>query len=349
MLSKDLAIQVAVVGVGYMGRKHAETYRALPGATLVAVVDTNIDRARQVAQECGCIGYASVAQLLKHHPELQAASIAVPTIYHTQVAELLIGHGIACLIEKPLASSTRQAELIAALADRERAIVQVGLVERFNPAIRAVRRLHLKPLMIKADRVSRMPFRSLDIDVVLDVMIHDLDLALLFTGSGVDGIEIEARGLALENQAEHICTARLLFPGGCMADLNASRIALTSKREIRIFTKEFYISIDCRKKKAFLIREADYLKGLDIARRMSEAGQEITDLRFRELVRVQDLVSPEEEAQDALTLELDGFLTSVRQQQRPEVDLQAGLKTLALAEQVVEAMRSAKVAIGTTD
>jgi predicted dehydrogenase len=336
--------EVAVVGVGHMGRRHAEHYRDLPGARLVAVVDTEERRAREVSAACRCAGYTDIEELLERHPELQAASVAVPTIHHAGIAEILIRRGVACLIEKPIASTTREAGPLVALAEKAGVVVQVGHIERFNPAVRAVRRLGVQPRLIRSDRVSRTPFRAQDVNVVLDIMIHDLDLALLFTGSGIEGLVVQAHGVSLEDSPEQVANARILFPNGCLAELNASRVALSRKREIRLFNRDSYISIDCERRRAIFIAKADYLAGLQAAKESDEDVETIPDERFRDLVKARDLVTPEEAEQQPLVLELEEFLAAVRGELRPQVDAAAGLRVLALAERVSGAMREAEVA-----
>jgi len=328
-----------VVGVGHMGTKHARAYRGLPGARLVAVVDIEAQRAAEIAAECGCSAYGGVPELLDHHPGLRAVSIAVPTSKHEEVALPMIDRNIACLIEKPVAHSLESAQAIRRAAECKAVIVQVGHIERFNRAIKAVEHLAIEPLLIKTERISRMPFRSLDVDVVLDLMIHDLDLALMFNRSRADQIGVEAHGIRLNGHPEHIAHARLTFPGGALGDLTASRIALRDERKLRIFTRDSYITIDFLKKRATLIQEADFIRGLELAEIESRDGQRVSDHLFRKMINAQELADRDgRRRESALHAQLRAFVAAVRGDLPPAVDLDAGIEALALAKRVAVAM-----------
>ena len=223
MVQEDGHLKVAVVGVGRMGRHHVQTYQRMASAQLVALVDTDPNRAETVADECGCAAYPSVAALIDHHPDLDAVSVVVPTQLHAKAARPLVERGIACLIEKPLAPTVAEARQLADFAAAHGAVLQVGHTERFNPAIRAVTAMDITARFVEVDRVSPMTFRSLDVGVVMDMMIHDLDIVLMLARSPIK--TVAAAGLAVFGEQEDVANARILFESGCVANLTASRLA----------------------------------------------------------------------------------------------------------------------------
>lgn len=332
-------MQVAVIGVGYMGKRHALQFQSIPGVEVSALVDSNADRVRSMADELGCSAFTNLAQMLKSTHKLDAVSVAVPTTRHTEVAETLVRRRIPTLIEKPLAPTVREARYIAKLASSAGTLVQVGHIERFNPAVRAVQRLGVKPLIIKSDRVGQISFRSMDIDVVFDIMIHDIDLALLFTGATIHDTRVKGRGFGLSSPLEDVANAALTFHTGCTAELTASRIALTRKREMRIFTRDSYISIDFNSRRANLIEREGYLEGLKVVRQLLENGEEVTEDLFRKLVRVRELVPPEERGINPLDLELRSFVEAVSRGDSPEVGVTDGLSAVIIADRIRNSLR----------
>jgi predicted dehydrogenase len=202
MTSSHQKTPVAVIGVGRMGRHHARIYSELPGAELLAVVDGDADRAGAAADQYGCDAAASVEELLAKHPQVRAVSIATPTVSHESCALPLIDRGVACLIEKPLAPSSASAHRIVETAERRGVLVQVGHTERFNPAVRAISELEITPRFIEVDRVSPMTFRSIDVGVVFDIMIHDLDITLMMARSPLR--EVKAVGVAVLGRHEDV-------------------------------------------------------------------------------------------------------------------------------------------------
>ncbi|PYV92719.1 MAG: gfo/Idh/MocA family oxidoreductase, partial [Acidobacteria bacterium] len=239
-------VNVAVIGAGAFGRNHARVYHELERAgeavRLLGIVDTDPARADALAQEFGCRGFGSLNQLLTTHSELQAASVAVPTVHHLRVARELMEAGVDVLIEKPLASSLAEAdELVRLAAERER-VAQVGHLERFNPAVRATAALITQPMFFEVHRLSIFSPRSLDIDVVLDLMIHDLDVVLSFVDSPVS--EIRAVGLPILSGKVDIANVRLEFASGCIANFTASRVSTERVRKLRFFQPQQYISLD---------------------------------------------------------------------------------------------------------
>jgi predicted dehydrogenase len=220
LLPAQNPISVAVVGVGVFGRNHARVYKELEQqgepVRLLGVVDPDLNRADAVASEFGCKGFGSVHQMLTTHSELQAASVAAPTVHHLSVAGELMKAGVDVLIEKPLAATLAEAEQLVALAAKHKRIAQVGHLERFNPAVRATVPLLTQPMFFEVHRLSVFTPRSLDVDVVLDLMIHDLDIVLAFVKSPVK--EVRAVGLPILSGKVDIANVRLEFESGCVAN-----------------------------------------------------------------------------------------------------------------------------------
>ncbi len=332
--------RVAVVGVGRMGRHHARTYHHLPQAKLLAVVDSNLDRAEEVASEYGCDALPDVAALLERYPDVQAVTVAVPTVYHVPVATPLLEHGVACLVEKPLAPTVEEARRLAAIAAEHGALVQVGHTERFNPAVRAVAALNIPPRFIEVDRISPMTFRSLDVGVVMDMMIHDLDIVLMLANSEL--VKVDAAGVAVLGEHEDVANARLVFASGCVANLTASRLALKTERKMRLFSEEAYVSLDYQKRTGLVLRKSNNVEGLEQVRRQIAAGADLSNLDYSELVQVDELTMDSDASSDALTAELSSFLDAVRAGRQPDVDAQAGSAAVEAAQRVVQAIAEHK-------
>ncbi len=242
---KEFPINVAVVGAGAFGRNHTRVYRQLQQAgsvRLVGVVDPETARADAVAREFGCRAFGSVEQMLTTHSEVQAASVAVPTILHLDVARTLMEAGVDVLIEKPLAATLAEADELLRLATEHKRVAQVGHLERFNPAVRATLPLINRPMFFEVHRLSVFSPRALDVDVVLDLMIHDLDVVLTFVKSEVK--EIRAVGLPILSGKVDIANVRIEFESGCVANFTASRVSTERVRKLRFFQPGQYISID---------------------------------------------------------------------------------------------------------
>ncbi len=334
-MNASTPIPVAVVGVGRMGRHHARIYHQLPGAKLLAVVDRDADRAGALADEYGCDCVADVAELLAKHPTVRAVSIAVPTEYHEAVAAPLLERGVACLIEKPLAGSVDSARRIADAAKKHNTLVQVGHSERFNPVLRGISDLHITPRFIEVDRVAPMRFRSVDVGVVFDLMIHDLDIVLMLTGSPIK--EVRATGVAVLGEHEDVANARIEFENGCVANLTASRLALKTERKLRVFSETAYISLDYAKKAGVIISRTDNTAALHDVRAQLQAGADLSDVDYMSLVNVKNVEITDEEP---LRAELSNFLDAVQGKAAPAVDAAAGFLAVDAAEKVVAAIRS---------
>ena len=347
----DLAtktLRCACIGVGRMGRHHARKYAEMDGIELVAVVDADEDR-REAAQEAhGCQAFADEAALLDL--DLDAVTIAVPTKYHLKCAAPLLERGIACLIEKPLATDEEESRVLVELAEANNATLMVGHIERFNPAVRALETTDeqgnpvsasesLRPRFVEVHRVSPMPFRSLDVSVVMDMMIHDLDVVIWLMG-GVEPTEIQASGVAvLSDGQEDVCNARLTFDtdyGKCVANITASRLAMKTERKTRIIGENAYCSIDYGAKSGLLIRKNANSVQLEELRQAIREGTDLSDLNYNNLLTIDNL---DVEDGDQLEMEIKAFIECVRTKKTPPIDAKAGFAAVRTAQRIIDIAR----------
>ncbi|MFA7235380.1 MAG: Gfo/Idh/MocA family oxidoreductase [Phycisphaeraceae bacterium] len=328
-------IPVAVVGVGRMGQHHARVYHELPSVQLLTVVDADAQRRDALADKFGCDALASVDELLEKYPHVQAASVAVPTVHHEAVAGQLMAHGVACLVEKPLAQSADVAHRMVESAKKFNVLLQVGHTERFNPAVRAIASWNFIPRFIECDRVSPMTFRSVDVGVVFDMMIHDLDIVLKLARGKVK--DVAACGVNILGTHEDIADARIVFDDGCVAKLTASRLAMKTERKLRVFSESGYVSLDYASKSGTAIRRTGNIEQLLEIRNQLADGADLSALRYTDLVAMEELTINDEEP---LRAELTNFIEAVKGDQKPEVDAEAGLAAVNLAEAVVTAIRN---------
>jgi predicted dehydrogenase len=310
------------VGVGYLGRFHAEKYAAHPGAELVAVVDADAGRAGAIASPLGAAALADHRALIGR---VDCASVAVPTNRHHDVARDLLDAGIDVLVEKPLTTTVEEAKALVELAVRGGRILQAGHLERFNPAVLALDGLVTQPRFIECHRLAPFTERGTDVDVVLDLMIHDLDVILSMVPSALRSVE--AVGVPVLTNSVDIANARLRFANGCIANLTASRVSLKRERKLRLFQADAYIALDYGERR------------VRICRREPEAdGQASLVLEEREV--------PDG---DALALEIDAFLRAVRERETPVVTGWDGLRTLEVVHVIRESLateaRAAQTAV----
>jgi predicted dehydrogenase len=309
--------------VGAFGRNHARVYHQLAkeGAAvrLVGVVDPDTTKADAVAREFGCRSFGSIAQLITTHSEVEAASVAVPTVHHLGTAQQLMEAGIDVLIEKPLATSLTEADELIRLAQRLGRIGQVGHLERFNPAVRATLPVITRPMFFEVHRLSVFTPRSLDIDVVLDLMIHDLDIVLTFVNSPIK--EIRAVGLPILSGKVDIANVRLEFDSGCVANFTASRVSTERVRKLRFFQPRQYVSLDYERQDVvvFSVGQGD------------ASGTPSVNPQIQ-------MTRPPTTAEEPLHAELKSFLESVQQRSRPTVALADGRRALAVALDIVAAV-----------
>jgi predicted dehydrogenase len=324
---------VAVVGVGHLGRHHARVLKSLAGVDLIGVVDLSRPRAEEVGREFDVPAFADHRDVLGR---VDAVTVAVPTAQHLPVARDFLERGVPTLVEKPLARTIAEAEELVTLARRRKVALQVGHVERFNPAVRAVEGRIRKPRFIEAHRLSPFKFRSTDIDVVMDLMIHDLDLILHFADSPLK--RIDAVGVSLLFGVEDLANARLEFENGCVANLTASRISDKSMRKIRLFTEDQYASIDTLEKSVRLYRTTrDLAKAL--AALPPDREPSLADLAAipREFYSIEELTLPDEEP---LGNELKSFIDCARSGGESAVPGEDGVRAMRAAEGVVREMRA---------
>ncbi|MEF3167907.1 MAG: Gfo/Idh/MocA family oxidoreductase [Deltaproteobacteria bacterium] len=241
-------IKVAVIGVGYLGRYHAEKYARMDGVKLVGVVDTDLARAEEVARATGSKPYSRIEEI---EESIDAASIVVPTVFHRDVTQALLSRGVHCLVEKPFTKTVEEADELIELARKKGLVLQVGHIERFNPAVAFLIEHARNPLFIEAHRLSGFKERALDVDVVLDLMIHDIDIVLTLVPSPLK--EFRAVGVPVLTPTVDIANVRLIFENGCTANLTASRISLRPMRRVRIFQPGCYISADCAEQSNLIV------------------------------------------------------------------------------------------------
>lgn len=310
-----------MIGAGAFGHSHARVYKELEQEgeplRLLGVVDIDIARADAVAREFDCRSFGSLEQLVTTHSEVQAASVTVPTVHHLSAARTLMGAGIDVLIEKPLATSLDEADEILRVARINNCIAQVGHLERFNPAVRATVPLITQPMFFEVHRLSIFTPRALDVDVVLDLMIHDLDIVLSFVNSPVK--EVRAVGLPILSGKTDIANVRIEFAAGCVANFTASRVSTERIRKLRFFQPRQYVSIDYGRQDVLVFT-------------VGEGAPEGATPSVNPQIGV---VKPPVTAEEPLRAELKSFLDSVRRRSTPLVTLEDGRRALALALDIV--------------
>jgi len=330
----DSRLRVAVVGAGRLGTFHARILRAHPRAELACVVDTDPARAAALAHELGCGALTRTSDL---PADLEAATIAVPTSRHAEVAVPLLERGLACLVEKPLASTLAEADRILDAARRGGSVLAVGHVERFQPGLRKVREMAIAPRFIECHRLAPFSFRSQDVGVVHDLMIHDLDLVLELMRAPL--ASFDAAGGAILTEREDVASVRLIFEGGGRANVTASRASLSPMRRFRLFSPEGYVSLDFHKNYGLMVKKGP--KWDERRTALLDLGPEDLaarpELLTRELLEVVELELGGEER--PLQAELDSFLRSVGDGTEPEVTGEDGRRALALAERIVAEIR----------
>ncbi len=323
-------LRVIVVGVGHLGKVHAQILARLPGVRLVGVVDP-CEQARQItAEACRTNAYADVQSL---EGKFDAAVVAAPTSFHHRVGLELLGRGIPCLIEKPLAASFAEADELVRVARRQRTVLEVGHVERFNPALVPIAPYTRDPKFIEATRAGGFTGRSTDIGVVMDLMIHDIDVVLSLVGSGPR--EVEALGLAVLGPHEDVAHARLTFDSGCVALLNASRVSPTTRRQMQIWSQEGLSSVDFAARRSSAIVPGDALRErrIDVPHLPPQQKDELKRELFATHLPLQEFNS---EPCDQLTAELQDFVRCVVEGGQPRVTGEHGRDAIAVAERVLE-------------
>jgi len=310
-------LRIAVIGVGHLGKHHARILASLPGVELVAVIDTNRARAEEIAHANGTRAGFDYRELIG---DVDAVTVAVPTELHRDIALPFLTSGVAVLVEKPIARSLVEADRMIEAAADAGDILAVGRTERFNPALAAARPLITDPRFIEVHRLGAFPERSLDIDVVFDLMIHDLDVVLSLVDSDVESLE--AVGVPVITNRVDIANARLRFANGCIVNLTASRISRDRVRKIRFFQPSAYVSIDYATQKVEVYR---LVKGS-------------AEAEGRPSIEGGEMEVPTEEP---LKRELAHFVEAIAAKRAPKVTGEAGRRALALAQEIVDKMGAA--------
>lgn len=307
-------IKVAVIGVGYLGRFHAQKYAALEDVNLIGVVDPDPVQVKSVARECGCEPFTDYTKLLT---EVDAVSIVVPTSLHHKVAGDFLDAGVDVLLEKPMTVTIEEADELISKAHANDLVLQIGHLERFNPALMAMEPSLTTPVFIESNRIATFKPRGVDVDVVLDLMIHDIDIILNIIDSPIKTIHTVGAPVATMNT--DIANARLIFENGATANVTVSRVSRTNERKMRIFQPGSYINVDFGNKKVMTIQLSDEIL---------ETGmpKQIVDLRS-----FQD--------GDALLSEIQAFVNHVQERSKPAVSGVEGRRALEVALQVMKQIK----------
>lgn len=312
--SAPATVRCGVVGVGHLGQWHADKYAKIAGATLVAVADPDLARAQQIADRCGCHATTAYQDLLG---QVDAVSIAAPTSLHFAIARDFLAAGCHVLLEKPITATLEEATALNALADAHGLILQVGHLERFNPALRALLATPVHPLFIESHRLAPFKPRATDVSVVLDLMIHDIDIILSMVDAPL--LEVRASGIQVLTEDIDIANARLEFANGCVANVTASRVSSKGERRMRIFLPDGYAVVDFQNHQlsCFRLPEEDGTAPAADATRILREERRFTDT-------------------DALYAEIVDFLAAIRGEKPVLVDGHAGQRALATAASITE-------------
>jgi predicted dehydrogenase len=326
-------VRMAVIGVGHLGKEHARILAGLPDVELVGVADVNLEQAQAVARRHNTQVFQDYWPLLNL---VDAASIVVPTTHHFSVAREFLQRGIPLLVEKPLARTVAEAQELVDLAEQHGAILQVGHIERFNPAYEDLRSRPFQPKFIRAQRMGPFTGRSTDVGVVMDLMIHDLDLLLGLVQASVRSVD--AVGMSCFGGHEDIANARLQFVNGCIAEVTASRASTAASRQMQLWGPEGYAEVDFASRKLTLVQPSEQVRrhGLDPTRLDPASRSRIREELF---TRHLELMTIDGKAQDQLTCELQEFITCVQTGKTPRVSGKDGLAAIGVAEQILLAIR----------
>ncbi len=321
-------LRVGVVGVGHLGNLHTSIYTQIPQAELVGIYDVDHERCNRIAQEHQTSCFKSIDQLMH---QVDALSIVVPTTSHFQMARKVLENHIHCLIEKPITSTVEEADVLIALAEKNNLILQVGHIERFNPAIVALNHIELNPMFIESHRLASFDPRGTDVAVVLDLMIHDIDIILNLVKSNVR--QIDASGVAVLTHEVDIANARIQFENGAVANVTASRISQKKMRKMRLFQKNVYIGID------FLQKFSEVYQLVDID--SNEGSGPGIPIQFENMTQQKKIIyqKPQVEEGNALKSELSSFIECVQQNKLPVVSGHDGREALRVAIEITRMIK----------
>lgn len=330
----DKELKVAVVGVGYLGRHHARIYSKMDNIDLVGVVDSDVQNAERIADQYGTRPYTSLSDL----PDgLDAVSVATPTVTHFEIAKHFVAKGVCVLVEKPMTSTLDEARELDRIVKESGVVFQVGHIERFNPAMVAIRDMKIEPRFVESHRLAPFKFRATDVGVVMDLMIHDIDIILELCPGPIR--RVDAVGGSILSPSEDIANARIEFESGCVVNVTASRVSFKSLRRTRIFSSDCFISLDYEKKYALLAQKSADLdmQNFDLAGIDATRLDDLKKLLMTDLINVKELKLDEYEP---LQKELESFIGSVRAGGESEVPSTHGLRAIELAEQVLSAVKN---------
>lgn len=326
-------VRVAVIGAGRMGAHHARVYSQTAGCKLAAVIDKDAARAKTIADQYGARACADVREILG---QIDAATVAVPTVFHADVALELMRRRIPALVEKPLAPDARTARQLLDASREFNTLLQVGHSERFNPIVRALLKMNVIPRYIETQRISPFTFRSADVGVVLDMMIHDIDIVLHLVR--LRKYTVDAVGVRVLGASEDVANARVRFEDGTVVNLTASRLALKTDRRIRIFCPTAYLSMDYQKKSGIAIKLADNVDLIRLAREKNfEDLSQMASMDFGSMIKIDPIHVHDVEP---LRAQIDAFLESVRTGSAAAVSAEEGFAAVELAERISQQIQT---------
>ena len=330
-----MPLKMAVIGAGRMGKLHARVLSEMPEVELVGVADTSAAAAEAVAAQRGCASFSDPNELIDL---VDAAIISAPTIRHMDIARPFVAAGKSVLIEKPLTDDLDAGREFIELARKNRVVVQVGHAERFNPAVMAMKKYAIRPKFIESHRISPYTFRSTDVGVVLDLMIHDIDIVHML--AGCDEVEsVDAVGVNVIGATEDIANARIRFTNGCVANITASRLAIKTERKVRVFSEDAYLSVDYQAKTGLVVQKSANLDLLQMARDMD--ADDLAELAqqgdYKSLVNIEQLNV--DDSTEPLRRQAEAFVKSIEQGETPAASAEAGFAAVRLAQRITEAIK----------
>ena len=318
-------LRIAVIGVGHIGKEHTRIYSDMSDVNLTGIVDISKKQGEVVAQRYNTKYFSSYKEILN---KIDAASVVVPTKFHYEITKELLKNGIHVLVEKPMTGTISEAEELISISRRNNTVLQPGYIERFNPAIQAIQKLNVSLKFIECHRLSPFTFRSADIGVVLDLMIHDIDIILYLSKSKVK--KIDAVGVNILSNKEDIANARIQFENGCVANITASRVSFTPMRKIRLFSEDSYISLDYQKQEAIIYKKSPKLTLKSIKMEDTDVST-IKDLKnfvFGDLLKIERIKM---DNQEPLKKELESFVNCIRNGKIPVVSGEEGIEAIKTA------------------
>ena len=326
-------LKIAVIGVGHLGKEHARIYSDMPDVSLAGIVDINKERGEEAAQRYSAKYYSSYKDILG---KVDAVSVVVPTKSHYEIAKELLKNGIPVLVEKPMTGTVPEAEELIRLSKSNNTVLQPGYVERFNPAIQAIQKLDVSLKFIECHRLSPFTFRSADISVVFDLMIHDIDIILYLSKSKVK--KIDAVGVNVISDKEDIANARIQFENGCVANITASRVSFEPMRKIRLFSEDSYISLDYQKQEAMIYKKSPELtlKSINVEDKDVSTIKDLKSFVFGDLLKIERIKMGN---QEPLKKEIESFVNCIKNGENPVVSGEEGLtaiKTAAIIKDEIE-------------